>query len=309
LSAVLTEFVERLTRQQDIAHVADWLNQLVALQPENRDLRVQHAEFAGRAGKWSEAADSLSKAFELNPNKSWQPFQLSAVLLQNRDTDNYRKLRSDLLQRWEGTKKHLIADRIAKASLLLPAEGAELSTAVELAELAIQARPNHPAYKYFEMLKGLAEYRRGENKLAVTVLESCRLKFQRGQDSQNLAAVDLLLAMNYEKLSQHDKAEVLFRSAEQRILNDVPSVQDGDLGPSYQNILICWILHREAAEVVMGPAYRALVEAEDFANMGRNEEALEQLEKAEALEGDPKIDQRRTALHLRLSESQKAAED
>ena len=54
---------------------------------------------------------------------------------------------------------------------------------------------------------------------------------------------ELLQAMSYQKLNQPDKARELFQSAEQVILNFVPSLKDGDLGAGYHDILICWIIH------------------------------------------------------------------
>jgi tetratricopeptide (TPR) repeat protein len=296
-------------QQRGISKTVDLFAQLVEQQPENRELLKQHANLAARTGRWSEAAESLSKAIELDPTEHYEAFQLASVLLQNRDEEGYRKLRSELLKRWGSTTDPAIAERIAKVCLLLPAEGEELKTAIAMADLAIQAGPGHNLYRYFELAQGLAEYRNGDDyEAAVTVLQSSRSKFQKGGETYR-AIDELLLAMSYQKLNQSDKAQELFQSAAQLILNDLPSLKDGDLGGGYHDTLFCWILHREASEVVIKTSYSSLLEAGDLADKGRDEEALDVLTKIEVSEDSVAFYLKRGRLYLRLQNLTKAADD
>ena len=310
LTGVLRQFVDRVSQSGDVQSVAGLLARLVSLYPEDRDLRVEHAKFAGRSGQWSACAESLSKAFDLDPSDEFTPFRLSAVLLQNRDEEGYRRLRSEMLERWADTRDFPTADKVSKASLLLPADGPELQTAVALADVAIQADPTHVSYALFQMLQGLAIYRTGEDyAAAITPLVNCVRSFEVAQRSDNIASAKLLLSMCHEKLGRHDVAQEFFRQAEKLVREDIPGVEEGDLGDGYTDILICWILYREAADTVIGPGYRALLEAEDLARTGRPAEALDELERIHDSDRGLSFYETRGGVYLRMNDLQRAAED
>ena len=88
--------------------------------------------------------------------------------------DEYRRARRDLLRRFGSTTDPYVAERTARAMLLLPAEGDELRVASGLAEHAAAARGTTPAsiYQYFRFAQGLAEYRRGRFDSAISIMST-----------------------------------------------------------------------------------------------------------------------------------------
>jgi tetratricopeptide (TPR) repeat protein len=75
--------------------------------------------------------------------------------------DEYFRNRHALLQRFGDTKDLAIAERVARACLLLRASGEDLDRAAALADRAVTIGQSHGYYAYFMAAKGLAEYRRG----------------------------------------------------------------------------------------------------------------------------------------------------
>ena len=86
--------------------------------------------------------------------------------------DEYRRARSALLARFGTSDSRHVAERTARACLLLPMSGEEMSKAVSLADLAAQAdRKKYAAvYPYFQFVKGFAEYRRDNFGQAIVIM-------------------------------------------------------------------------------------------------------------------------------------------
>jgi serine/threonine protein kinase/Flp pilus assembly protein TadD len=105
----------------------------------------------------------------------------------------YRLARRNLLDRFGRTTDLVVAERVGRDCLLLPASGKELRQAVTLIDRAVDFGPKHEAFRFFLFAKALAEYRLGNLDSAISLLY--------GPASSVLGpAPRLVLAM-----AQHDK--------------------------------------------------------------------------------------------------------
>jgi hypothetical protein len=88
--------------------------------------------------------------------------------------DDYRQARRDLLRRFGATSDPYIAERVARACLLLPASDDDVQAASALVKRALAARETTDQwiYPYFLFAQGLAESRRGHLDDAITIMQS-----------------------------------------------------------------------------------------------------------------------------------------
>jgi tetratricopeptide (TPR) repeat protein len=121
-------------------------------------------------GRLEELRASWQKILASNPagHDAWYGYAELCLFLGR--TEEYRRARTALLAGFGDTPDPQIAERTARACLLLPAEGEELRRAAALADRAAAAGPKHPLYPYFQLAKALAEYRRGRPEQAIPLL-------------------------------------------------------------------------------------------------------------------------------------------
>src|SRR5262249_22798467 len=120
----------------------------------------------------------------------------------------YRQARTSVLNRFGTTASPQVAERVARASLLLPASGEELKKAVSLAELAGRGDPKQAGglYPYYQFAKGFAEYRLGHYAGAIAVM--------RGDASKMGGPLPpLVLAMALHRSGKEAEARNVFASA------------------------------------------------------------------------------------------------
>ncbi len=124
------------------------------------------------------------------------------------EEEEYCRARQVLLRRFGATTDPHVAERTARACLLLPAAGDELRQAVALAERAAAAEPSKYQWHYPRCLfaRGLAEYRRGRLDRAVSLM--------RGDAARVLGpAPRLVLAMAQHKGGQEAEARTTLAAA------------------------------------------------------------------------------------------------
>jgi serine/threonine-protein kinase len=165
-----------------------------------------------------------------------------------------------MLGRFGETTDPTIAERTAKACLLIPVSKDDLAPVLHLAERAVKAS-DHGYYPFFLLAAALAEYRAGEFAQAVEKLELLVSKRQEpGYSQTNLQApANLVLAMAQHQLDHDDDAGEAIRRArgimDQR---DFQRVRNGDLGGFWHDWLICQILRREAEALLKADSKQAV---------------------------------------------------
>jgi serine/threonine-protein kinase len=206
-----------------------------------------------RRGQGEEVRLEWKEALDLDPPQHDAWFGYAELCLFLGDVDEYRSARQDLIRRFGDTTDPNVAEKTARAILLMPPSDAEeLRIADALADRAVAAKSTTPewVYPYFLFAKGLAEYRQGQfasaiadmNTKAGVVLGPCpRLvvamaKYRLGDEQEartmlaaEISAIDWSLA----DVHSHDQWlwHVLRREAENLIFPNTAAFLDGKYQP------------------------------------------------------------------------------
>jgi serine/threonine-protein kinase len=259
-----------------------------ALEPDNAFVQNAYRFALMQESRWNELRLVWAKALEGDrPNHDdWYGYAEMCLYLGLED--EYRRARKALLARFGTSGLPYVAERTARACLLLPVSGEELSTAVALAELAARADPKEFAaiYPYLQFVKGLAEYRQGHFDRAIAIM--------RGDASKMPGPLRLLvLSMALHRTDQEAEARKTLAAA---MLNH-------DWRENQVNSPDGWIRHvlRREAEKMIVPNLTAMLEGkqqprdndERIAQIGvcRFENRFAALARiyAEAFAADPKL--------------------
>jgi tetratricopeptide (TPR) repeat protein len=175
--------------------------QAVALDPKNKNEQRKLRATLLQLGRADEARAAWGKALEDNPPEHDVWYGYAEFCLFIGQEDEYLRARQTLLSRFGTSTDPIVADRTARACLLLPATEDELRQTVALAERA--AAIGRTRYKaivsYFQFTLGLAEYRQGQFDRAITAM--------RGDASRVLGpAPRLVLAMALHRSGQASEA-------------------------------------------------------------------------------------------------------
>ena len=119
--------------------------------------------------------------------------------------DAYRRNRTALLKRFGETRNAAIAERTARACLLLPAAGDELKQATGLADRAVELGKSSPDFRYYAIAKALAEYRLDRFESAID--------WGQKPGAQGICPTLLILAMAHERLGHNAQARQFFDEA------------------------------------------------------------------------------------------------
>jgi serine/threonine protein kinase/tetratricopeptide (TPR) repeat protein len=273
------------------------------------------AETLARRGRWKEAAADMSKVIELNPEDHDPWYFLAHLHLRNGAIDAYRQHCEQMLKRFGRTKLPVIAERTAKACLLIPESGLDLRTVGELAQNAVIAGSDDSFAAYYWFAKGLAEYRLGNHDGAEEWLrKSLEL------DGNNIGIpARMVLAMNCQRLHKTENARYALVEAASWA-EEVWPAQASDYGGDWHDILMAHGLLAEAKALIgedaltdkqPGPSLRAAMRLGGARKQAEAEAAFrEVLARYKELFGadHPLIDEPLFGLSFALAEQQKWVE-
>jgi serine/threonine-protein kinase len=172
----------------------------------------------------------------LSEGSAWDGYAELCLYLGNEA--EYRHARKELLKRFAKTTDPQVAERTGRACLLLPASEEELKQATALVDRALAANTAKYgwAMSYFRFAKALAEYRAGNLKSALTLLDEDVLRILG-------PAPRHLLAMVQHRLGKKDAARESLRTATAAYDWDVMKATDRE----------AWMFHllRHEAETVL----------------------------------------------------------
>jgi tetratricopeptide (TPR) repeat protein len=178
----------------------------IELKPDYLEALSKRAAAYNNVGQYDKAIADYRKTCELNPQEPYAAIAYAGLCLSLNMEDEYRRHRKTFLARFQGTSDPAVAERIARAFLLLPATGEELERAAALADLSVELGRHHGFYPYFMAVKALAEYRRARYESAI----------DWGQKSNAFglwAALHLVQAMAYQELGHTEQARQLLAAA------------------------------------------------------------------------------------------------
>jgi tetratricopeptide (TPR) repeat protein len=251
-AALRTPIFEELLRWDPV------FTRVVGLRPEDHGPWVARGDARARRADWKGASADFAKAISLPPEKHPLWYQQTTLLLASGDEQGYRRHCREMLDRFGATDDPVIAERTAKSCLLLPCGTEQLHAAASLAETALAKGAGHKFFPFFELAKGLVEYREGnfgaaEQRLGKLVAD--------GNPDWNLAPpAYLILAMAQHRLGQAAKAGESLNRAAKIMDQQVPDLANA--GGSWHGWLINQIFRSEAEALIL---YDPMFPADPFA--------------------------------------------
>jgi eukaryotic-like serine/threonine-protein kinase len=236
--------VEILRRQRKLSEAEQVFSELLPSQapPERARLLRIRAVFRIQCGRLGEAAADLATVLDDDPKDHWRWYLLAPVLAAAGDEPNYRKHCQAMLTRFGGTNDPVIAERTAKACLLLPAAGPELEAATRLAKLAVTRGLEHDLLGFFQFAKALAEYRQGHYAAAIGWAQKSFVK--PGGEPRDVETWAILSMAHYQLQRREEARQALDRAKD--IATKLPAAQSAGYADAFHDVLMADILLREA---------------------------------------------------------------
>ena len=207
--------------------------------------------------------EQWQKTIDLRPTNhaAWHGYAELCLYLGRED--EYRRVRTMLLERFGNVSHPQLAERVGRACLLMPASEEELRRAAALVDLAVARRSTVPewVHPFILFAKGLSEYRQGRWDEAVVLLE--------GEARHVLGpAPGLVAAMASQRMGRTEAARRTLAAA----------VAGYDWGPDLKGEREGWMYHvlrREAEQMILsnlpaflGGSYRPTDNVERLALLG-----------------------------------------
>jgi tetratricopeptide (TPR) repeat protein len=202
-------------------------------------------------GNWKQAAAAYRKCAELAPDDMWSCYRWATASLGADDIDDYRAACQEMLRRFSGTLDRLTAECTAKACALSPQSGTDLGVMMKLMDLAMAGSEASGDRKWYEVGKGLAEYRADHPQTAAEII----LHSAPSNELHRDALAFSILAMAQQRLGQTKNASDSLVSAQQILLTRMPDVKKGQtFGADWQDWVHAQILCREAEHLLSASA-------------------------------------------------------
>jgi tetratricopeptide (TPR) repeat protein len=195
----------------------------------------------GRAG---EALAAYRRSIELDPDNPDAWNHAATLLAQAGDRTAYRGHCRGMLDRFGRATDPPIAERTAKACLLLPLGGPEQEAACDLADRAVAMAEGHWVRPWAEATRGLAAFRRGRFADAVAWADRC-LARGPGDWNRELPA-HLVRAMALARLSRLDEARGALARASDLYQTQVANPGGRAAKVDWHDRVSCEVLRREA---------------------------------------------------------------
>ncbi len=217
----------------------------ITAQPESAGLFQARGGFRARRGQFHEAIADLTKALQLEPTNAPAQAGLILLLAHTGDATAYRQSRELLTIRYGDVADTPTAARIAKACLVIPAQGDALAMGVRMADLAVATGKEYREFAEFQLAKALAEYRQGR---FVTAAEWSRKALANADTHMVATAVasEALLAMAERELKELPDARNSLAHAANAAKEKLPTVESGDLGVQWPEWLLAQLVLAEA---------------------------------------------------------------
>jgi WD40 repeat protein len=212
---------------------------------EEAALRFRRGVLRARLTRWEPAAADLGRAVQLNPDGQAGYYHLAGVLLWLGDRDLYRNHCQEMLRRFGGTTDPYVAERTAKACLIVPGTVADREQLVRLTERALVGTEAQGGYPWLLQTRGLAECRVGRPEQAIKWVEMGRKRFA-SPPPVYAALAHLFLSLAYRQLKEDGTARQALGEAARLIDNELPYESSGDLGDGWLDWVFCQAVRREA---------------------------------------------------------------
>jgi serine/threonine protein kinase len=194
-----------------------------------------------RMGKIPDAISHLMRVVEFMPDDHDGYHYLTPLLVQTGDYAAYGRVRAQILQHFADASDPVIAERMAKDSLLLPPAPADWPGINTMVETAITAGPENRFWPYFQFVKGLAEYRQGHFASAIDLMN--QVLALRNDPNRTVSAY-MVLAMSQQHLNKSAEAQSAFTEGSKLADTAVARTDGGN----WNDQMVARIFLREARE-------------------------------------------------------------
>ncbi|MBC8872543.1 MAG: protein kinase [Planctomycetes bacterium] len=218
--------------------------------PNHRLAFVARGMLHGRRAKWQDAAADLDRAIKLGPSDRRIWYVCGFVHAELGDLPRYRQFCRDLQACFGETRDPVAAEQTAKLCLLVPNAVDDRTLPSKLAERAIGAGPDHSLMRFFQLVKGMAEYRDGQFASAIQWLGKSYDLCAKSGNTYPETLDCLFLAMAHYQLDQVDEARDWLGKARQIMDTRFPTIESGDLGDNWHDRLSCQVVRREAESLL-----------------------------------------------------------
>ena len=147
-----------------------------------------------------------------------------ALLVQSGDREGYRRHCAQVLARLGSSSDPVVAERMAKACLILPDPAINLEPLARFADTAVTRGKGHLDSAYFAFANGLAEYRRGHFQSAIDWIQ--RTLAEPDQDFRD-AQANLVLAMALHKSGKLAESKAALDNGARTIESKAPKLGKG----------------------------------------------------------------------------------
>jgi tetratricopeptide (TPR) repeat protein len=211
-------------------------------------LSTERANVYARRGQWKEAATDMARALEVDPANHTPYHQLAPLLVASGDVEGYGRLCSRIQVQFAGAQDPLIAERMAKACLILPGAGVDFQPINQWVKTALTADRQGSLFRYAQFVGGLAAYRQTNHARA---LENARTVLDlAGTDPNPEIAAWAVMAMAKHGLKQTNEAVTALSQARELAKAKLPKLETGDLGTGWNDWIITHALLREARTLI-----------------------------------------------------------
>jgi tetratricopeptide (TPR) repeat protein len=195
-------------------------------------------------GRWDEALAACGRAIALSTDDHDTWNHAATLWARTGDRGGYRDHCRRMLDRFGPTTDPIVAERTAKACLLLPLGGPEQVAACDLADRVVALTRGHWVEPWAQATGGLAAYRREHFVDAVARADRC-LAQGPGDWNRELPA-HLVRAMALARLGRQDAAGAALAKASDLYRTNVTNLVGRPEGGGWHDLVICEVLRREA---------------------------------------------------------------
>jgi len=176
--------------------------------PDVKQAHTLLRTFLMQRGRLEDVRQVWEQALELRPSKhdDWYGYAELCAYLGRKE--EYRRARGELVARFGNVDSAQTLERASRACLLLDESEDAVQKAMEMADRAATADPERfrALYPWLAFVKGVAEFRRGNNEAALRILEGPAARYP-------FVSRDLIRAMILLRTGQDAKARELFATA------------------------------------------------------------------------------------------------
>ena len=175
------------------------------------------ARLQERHGRWDEALESRKELVRLEPENHFRQYRVASAHLFLEDEESFWKVWQEMFDRWGDTESPRIGERIARLRLFRRCTRPRASDGIQVCGLSVFEKRKGALASFDVLLKGMAEYRRGNFVEALKHLEDAKIGFE-GNSIQigNGSMCQYFASMAHHQLGDYAEAKAAFLDARDR---------------------------------------------------------------------------------------------